>query len=327
MLLNLSDSISHVENCLRSLGWLQEHERVLRLGKPGEGNMNVVIRVMTDQRSIILKQSRPYVAKYTQVPAPLDRILTEHAYNQAIADDPVLTARSPKFLAFSAEHHLVMMEDLGNTRDMTYLYQESEVMEAPLLEQAISYLVSLHSIKPSTHYPDNIELRQLNHQHIFVIPFTADNDIALDDITPGLDAISRSILQDEDLLEIVSSLGDLYLSTDGDTLLHGDYYPGSWLLGGDQLYIIDAEFSFLGFPEFDLGVMGAHLFMSSGRKEIIAEIIDIYTDSRINNNLVHQIAGVEVIRRLLGLAQLPLTRTIQQKSSLLHAAVKLIKNA
>ena len=48
--------------------------------------------------------------------------------------------------------------------------------------------------------------------------------------------------------------GERYLA-EGSTLLHGDYYPGSWMTVDDAVFVIDPEFSFKGFPEFDLGVM------------------------------------------------------------------------
>ncbi|TFG71242.1 MAG: hypothetical protein E4H26_12695 [Flavobacteriales bacterium] len=60
----------------------------------------------------------------------------------------------------------------------------------------------------------------------------------------------------------VRTIGQKYLSP-GETLLHGDYYPGSWMTVGDQFYVIDPEFGFVGFAEFDLGVMVAHLIMAT----------------------------------------------------------------
>ena len=48
----------------------------------------------------------------------------------------------------------------------------------------------------------------------------------------------------------------------GDTLLHGDYYPGSWMRVRERLYIIDPEFSFAGPKEFDLGINGSAPYFS-----------------------------------------------------------------
>jgi 5-methylthioribose kinase len=45
---------------LQQLKWLDEQETIVSLSKPGEGNMNCVLRVET-ARSFIVKQSRGYV--------------------------------------------------------------------------------------------------------------------------------------------------------------------------------------------------------------------------------------------------------------------------
>jgi len=60
-----------VEEYLRKQKWIKSTEKVLSLEKPGEGNMNFVLRVKTDQGSFIIKQARPWVEKFPQIPARL----------------------------------------------------------------------------------------------------------------------------------------------------------------------------------------------------------------------------------------------------------------
>jgi len=65
--LNIDIPLAVLQNQLLSLGFLNsEKEEVISMKKPGEGNMNVVLRIITNERSFILKQSRPYVEKYQQ---------------------------------------------------------------------------------------------------------------------------------------------------------------------------------------------------------------------------------------------------------------------
>ena len=64
----------------------------------------------------------------------------------------------------------------------------------------------------------------------------------------------------------------------------------------NHTYLIDPEFSFMGFSEFDNGVMATHT------------------------------AGIEIMRRLIGLAQSPLKRAIEEKKLLLKVARTLILN-
>ena len=74
---------------------------------------------------------------------------------------------------------------------------------------------------------------------------------------PGLGELALPYKKNKELREIVAAVGRKYLGK-GITLLHGDYYPGSWMSSRNKVYVIDPEFSFIGFPEFDLGVMAAH---------------------------------------------------------------------
>jgi len=46
----------------------------------------------------------------------------------------------------------------------------------------------------------------------------------------------------------------------------------------------------------------------------------------LNANLLAKVAGIEIMRRLIGLAQLPLKRSIEEKKLLLEMARTLILN-
>ena len=59
---------------------LSEGENILSAEIAGEGNMNVVLRITTARNSFILKQSRPFVQKYQDINAPLERIHTEYSF-------------------------------------------------------------------------------------------------------------------------------------------------------------------------------------------------------------------------------------------------------
>ena len=55
------DDPAGVENFLKERGWLDASEAVRTCEKPGDGNMNLTIRVRTDRRNLIVKQARPWV--------------------------------------------------------------------------------------------------------------------------------------------------------------------------------------------------------------------------------------------------------------------------
>lgn len=318
---DLDTPIALLQNFLQEKNWLSSPtEHILAVEKPGAGNMNVVLRVKTNERSFILKQSRPFVQKYQQIEAPLDRIDVEYRFYQNVQQE-ALAQQLPKILAYDKQEYLMMMEDLGQCEDMTSVYQERRI---PPENIAIltNFLSVIHQQKAPDKYPENLSLRQLNHQHIFVLPFLENNGFQLDEVQTGLQAVSMAYKKEEGLKMIIDKIGQQYLSA-GNTLIHGDYYPGSWMQANEQLYVIDPEFSFLGFPEFDLGVMAAHLLMATSNMEIPQVIFQQYKGP-LDQQLSQQITGIEIMRRLIGLAQLPLERSLEEKVDLLQAARKMI---
>ena len=217
----------------RDQGWLQGGFISAEIA--GEGNMNHTLRVVTDVDSIVLKQSVPYVAKYPDIPAPINRDRVEAAFYQALVGTPLATVM-PTFLGHVPEYHLTAFEDLGPASDCTDAYSGAAI--SPDIPQLMSWLRDLHQLHITTEVFTNRDMRTLNHAYIFKIPFEDHGSV--------------------DIAQRAKDLGNLYLS-DGDTLLHGDYYPGSWLRTTDGIRIIDPEFAFTGMAEFDLGVFAAHL--------------------------------------------------------------------
>ena len=320
MYLNATTSISDFENCLSNIGFLDpKQEQIRSIEKPGEGNMNVVLRICTNKRSFIVKQSRPFVQKYPQITAPIERIDVEYQFYKAVTNKAI-EAHIPKILAYNADSHLLILDDLGDCKDMSYLYDKRNIGTAQL-QQLLDIASQIHTSKP-IEYPENRELRLLNHQHIFVLPFLKESDLLLNAIQDGLEELALSYRTDETLKKEIAKVGEQYLSQ-GNVLLHGDYYPGSWMTKEDHIYVIDPEFSFMGFAEFDMGVLAAHSIMITMNIDCLQSIESGYAGT-LNTLLLAKVAGIEVMRRIIGLAQLPLERSIPEKKLLLEMARALI---
>ena len=312
--------ISELQDYLMAKGWIDYNEKISSLEKPGEGNMNVVLRIKTNKRSFILKQSRPFVQKYQQIEAPLDRIAVEHQFYSTVAGE-ALKAHIPKILGYDAKQYVLIIEDLGLCEDMSTIYSRRSIA-ANDLKKLVNALRQIHQNEVPHDFPENLEMRRLNHQHIFVLPFMEDNGFQLDTIQNGLQELSISYKKDEKLKSVIHDIGNTYLSK-GETLLHGDYYPGSWMKEAQNLYIIDPEFGFAGFAEFDLGVMAAHIIMATADEGYLDTIFDLY-NGKAHKSLMAKVAGIEIMRRLIGLAQLSLQRTITEKQYLLELARKMV---
>jgi 5-methylthioribose kinase len=283
----------------------------------------VVIRILTQKQSFILKQSRPFVHKYPQIPAPLERIFVEKAYYDIINQNEFLKSFSPKILSVEKIFHLLVMEDLGSGSDFLGLYKDKTKLNDNQLEKLILYLNTLHEL-PVNDFPDNFQMKKLNHEHIFLYPFMSENGFDLNSIQMGLQQIAMPYKTDEALKGKIKKLGERYLEN-GSHLLHGDFYPGSWLNTLSGIKVIDPEFAFLGDREFDLGVFVAHLKMSKYSKAKINQVLSVYQkQNNINLSLLQAYTGVEILRRLIGLAQLPLSLSLEDKGELLEEAAQLI---
>jgi 5-methylthioribose kinase len=230
----------------------------------------------------------------------------------------------PDFIGIDKDNFINAMEDLGQAQDLSYLYQRQEPIAKGEIEKLCGYLSILHNeyrIEQGVSGLSNLALRKLNHEHIFIYPFLDDNGFSLDDIQSGLQACALKYKKSDALKEVATVLGEKYLS-DGIHLVHGDFYPGSWVKAKKQLYVIDPEFCHYGAPEFDLGVMQAHMHLS-GNESKLDQIMDIYKKpANFDEKLCNNYKGIEILRRIIGLAQLPLHLSIEEKEALLQMACK-----
>jgi 5-methylthioribose kinase len=312
---------------LKRQKWLEDEETIVSVSKPGEGNMNCVLRIETAVRSFIIKQSRGYVEKYPQIAAPAARVLTEGAFYEKIAGSKEVQQIMPVLLGIDAVNNLIALEDLGKSNDYCVLYDlEQELQEGELI-QLVNYLNGLHQDFQKTVVDEeltNTEMRTLNYEHIFEFPFREENGFNLDTVQEGLQALALPYKKDSELKRKVERLGSLYLSK-GKYLLHGDYYPGSWLKTANGSKVIDPEFCFYGLREFDLGVLLAHLHMTQQEDSAIALVKEKYQSfAELNTTILNGFIGTEMMRRLIGIAQLPLKMDLKTKAALLQFARNLI---
>ncbi len=318
---------------LGRIGVLGKDERITGVARAGEGNMNLTLRVTTSTGSLIVKQSRPWVARYPHIPAPAQRTGVEYCFYQRVAGIAGVAERMPLILGFDEAAHVLVLEDLGRLSDLSAVYRGVDLPESALADLA-SFLAKLHRGTRGRADPAlaNRAMRRLNHEHIFVVPIDPDNGLDLDRHEAGLKDAARELIGDRAVVARIRDLGERYLC-DGPCLLHGDYFPGSWLETEAGVRIIDPEFCYFGDPEFDIGVALAHLRMADPSGDLavrwLAASLDAYDEVcgwALDDRLVTQYAAVEIIRRLIGVAQLPILRTAGRRAGLLAAARKTLRD-
>ena len=321
--LKINTSIEDITSFFNSHNLLMEGEKINMFTKAGEGNMNLVLRIKTNKRSFIFKQSRPYAEKYPFIKAPIERINTEYSFYKTLINNG-FPNNIPNIITFKKDDFFMLLEDLGES-DFSDIYTEKSI-DINTIETLIEILNNIHSCNDIHNYPSNHKLKKLNHQHIFVLPFKIDNGFDLNSVQVGLKDLVDDFTNDIITLKNkVSSIGDRYLNT-GETLLHGDFYPGSWMKNNGQIYLIDPEFSFVGDIEFDYAVFAAHLILITSDIKLMELIVNKYMNKTMDLKLFYSYTGIEIIRRLIGIAQLPLNLTIKEKKNLLYFSKSLILN-
>jgi 5-methylthioribose kinase len=287
-------------------GVLAEGERVESVALAGQGNMNRTLRVRTSERSLIVKQSFPWVAKYPQFAAPWDRIVGEHAFYERVRGVAGVGDRMPKVIHFEPGARWMVLEDLGEGGDFTDLYRGAKVGEEDLRDLA-DFLGRLHAVRHSGAPARNLEMRALNHAHLFEIPFRADNGLDLETISVGLRAAGSRVVSNAAVVERASVLGRTVYLGEGCSLVHGDFFPGSLVRGVAGPRVIDPEFSFDGRAEIDEGIWLGHLVLAGQGVKVLEQWRRLYRGPDEHDpGLAVALAGVEIVRRLIGYAQLPL---------------------
>lgn len=321
-----ADDPDSILNLLSSLGMCESGETITKVSKAGEGNMNLVLRVETTRQSLIVKQARPWVEKYPDIPASDERILSEIEFYRRVSDSSAIRAAMPSILASQPQQRVMVMEDLGAANDHTSLYQTNtdSVEVNAVFQQAIDWVTKLHELDLDDKRGIGCAgLLQLNHQHMFSIPLNNPPAIDLEQVCSGLTKASRTLCADDSVRSEMERLGEIYLEG-GGPLLHGDYYPGSWLKTEHGFRVIDTEFCFCGPREYDLGVLAAHwIFCGSEANE--TTIDRVCTDlSGVSRPLIFGFAGTELIRRLIGVGQLPLDADISRRIQWLDCGVRFL---
>jgi 5-methylthioribose kinase len=311
-----------IRDFLAARRWLECDELLLVCEKAGEGNMNLTLRVRTTRRTFILKQARPWVEKYDAIAAPWDRMLFEQRFYERVRALPEVASRMPRFLAADPAARAVLLEYLPGASDCTGIYGGKTMTEGEVRELAV-YLRALHD---GTHGAvdlaefANRAMRALNHDHIFVIPLAPEHGLPLEGYERGLDAAAASLKADRDYVTKVREAGARYLG-DGPCLVHGDFFPGSWLRSAGGLRVIDPEFCFAGSPEFDLGCAVAHLVLGRQPAASIRFFLAAYTNGAARGYdapWVARYAAAEIMRRLIGVAQLPIPASTGVRAELLE---------
>jgi 5-methylthioribose kinase len=310
--MRLSDE--NLTTYLAARGLLAQPEGA-RVEPAGDGNINFVRRVRSaDGRSWIVKQARDALERFPEYRVTTERIVFESRYLRHAADAaPDHAALLPTVYDFDEAERVLVLEDLGPQR------LDGRGPEPEALETLGAFLGAVHAATRERAAElaaqfENDEMRRLHGEHIYTLPYELGAFPLSDTVRKAADeALGRPGVRDA-----IAELRAHYYE-DRDALVHADVQPGNVLLCAGRPRLVDAEIAHVGDPAFDLGVALAHTWIralasdDARRWEHAAErLVEGYlTGGGASGDIerAHRHAGVEMLRRTLGAARLPLLET------------------
>jgi 5-methylthioribose kinase len=240
-----------------------------KVSEIGDGNLNLVFIVESNQGTVIVKQALPYIrARGPSSPLPLSRAYFE--YEATIRHSERAPGTTPVLYHFDKDQAIIVMEYLS-PHIILRKGLISGVQYPQLAECLGQYLARVHfrgsdlSMNSASKKMDaalfagNHALCQISEKRIFTEPyFAADLNRWT---SPQLDDVVQNIRQDEALKAAVNELKDAFMSK-SQTLLHGDFHSGSVMVTEKDVKVIDPEFAFYGPMGFDVGAIIGNLLIA-----------------------------------------------------------------
>ena len=247
----------------------------------GDGNLNLVF-ICTDaaQRSLVLKQSLPYV----RVAGPSWELTAERSKYEAIGLREAHEASpdtAAEIYAYDEPQHVVAMEFLS---DMvvwrTHLLDGGIALGA---DEAcgrhiarLGFATSVHGraaqeFRRARAASANPELSEITEDLVFTEPYIDHEHNEFDDAV----AVHLQALRDDEHCRRVVSRLKLGFQTSNEALLHGDLHTGSIMVanaGGDEptgIKVFDTEFGTYGPVAFDLGMLMANGLFAQARAMVL----------------------------------------------------------
>ena len=177
------DTTKPISDFCKNQGWVLPNMEITRIVPAGDGNMNTVKRAqLSDGTSLLLKQAFPFVKKYPSIAAPADRLQQEASFYAEVQTHQSLKSTTPNLLGYDEHNKILALEYIDDAEDFSFLWSDNHrSLTAEEKTKIVSWLSALHNIESDAldNCP-NLEMRKLNHEHIFIIPLQKDNGVPLE---------------------------------------------------------------------------------------------------------------------------------------------------
>ncbi len=271
---------------LASRNFIAPNEAVLRVEPLGAVARNRILRVVTTERSFVMKQFRAWPADDRPAPGPEERFRAETQFYRSARIADCARAALPAVLHQDAQAGCILLEDAGAALPLA-----GRAIAPEVAAQLGWFLVSLHhhsrSVPSCAHYRNEAVLGW-QMARLFCASSTARRGSG----SPWL------VRWRERSGDVRDALDDALaaLERGGASLVHGDYTPANWVQNGHGPRVVDGEFSFFGPPEYDAGTYLGGLI--AGRQDAVSlrAAVEVIAGGcfRYDARLVAAYAGVQL---------------------------------
>lgn len=327
----------------------------------GNGNINFIYLVEDGEDQLIVKKDLGF-ARINPIEFPLSEDRLGYEYKAYLAYREVDQERIPVIHFFSSEKSILCMEYLHPHVSLREGLLSGKVYPR-LAEHLGAYLAKTSYLRSKYHlsrdvweeevakFSQNTGTRQIILDLNFTEPFSSCLRNSWS--SPELDSIAKEIAEDPLIHTVVQDLKYRFLN-DLETLSHGDLHTGSIFVTPDDTKIIDMEFATYAPMSFDLGMLFGNFMMAAfaadahglDRMQIIEttcktwdvfaktledlwDVPSLSYEEKISEVWLDtlRLAGVEIIRRTIGLAHVADFESIQDRTKKTAAEKKALEFA
>lgn len=229
-----------------------------------EGFVNYIYRVHNHEKSVIVKQARPYLKyfgeNYTLTPL---RNLLEHETLKLRGG--IVPQYIPKTFFIDKENNIFIMEDLSYLKVMRF--QLNKMMYFPKFSRQIGEYLAKSNFYTSELYLDaethrllqasfiNADMRSIMENAAFIRGAFAELDYNTSN--KSLLNISERVWSKDEIILECYKMRDIFMKR-GECLIHGDLHTSNIFIDCDNMKIIDMEYTFMGPYSFDMGYLIAN---------------------------------------------------------------------
>lgn len=240
----------------------------LDISEIGDGNLNFVYIVKSNDKSIILKQAVPYL-RCVGEDYPLSRIRMTFEIGALKKEKEICPTLVPDIYYSSFDmsvvamqnlnHHKILRGEMINRVMFPHLSEHISTFLVDTLFYTSDFYLSSQEKKEEVKKFINIELCTITEDFIFTYPY---EDNATNEYNPKLDMqYVKKFREDREIKAAIIEMKYKF-KTSAQSLLHGDLHTGSIMLNQKETFVIDPEFAFYGPIGFDVGIYLANLMMS-----------------------------------------------------------------